>query len=358
MRKEFNRFVEPGMGRPLKLKIYKMHGEHVISGKLYNNNVEFPIIRGIPRFVDTSFYKLVRNNSKVAQTLSSFGTKWNERRYQRLGHIMQDTVMLKELFMASLGCKSQAQLKNILKVAKRTLNAGCGVAWSEYLFNYNSSTERHCIDMSLSVEAAYKRTKNFSNIIVSQASIFELPYPDGYFDIIYSLGVIHHVPEPGKAFIMLVKKLAPKGLIGIYIYNKKPFLREIADTEIRRITNKMDYDKCMEFSKAMTQLGKSLYQIDQPVFIKRDIDLLGIKKGKYRLQRLIYDYFIKCWYNPKQDVRFADLVNQDWYHPYYASHHTKEEILDWFKKEKISNIVCIQPKGWEYSGYFISGRKK
>ncbi len=259
--------------------------------------------------------------------------------------------------MAVLGCQTVSELKNIFKKSARTLNAGCGVAWSEYLFNYNSKTERHCIDISLSVETAYKNTEKFKNIAVSQASIFELPYRDETFDIIYSLGVIHHTPNPKKALQVLVEKLVPGGLIGIYIYTKKPLLREMADRGIRKITTKMKYEECMQFSKKMTKLGRALNKNKQPLIIDEDIELLGIKKGKYNIHRFMYNYFLKCWYSPKQDIEYANLINQDWYHPYYASHHTKEEIINWFKRAGVRKITCIQPKGWSHSGCFVSGRK-
>ncbi|OGX10096.1 MAG: hypothetical protein A2306_05440 [Omnitrophica WOR_2 bacterium RIFOXYB2_FULL_38_16] len=358
MKKDLNIFVDPKTQTPLCLKINKAEGEEILQGKLYNKNKSYPIINGIPRFVPPSFYKNYQLKSNEEQTAKSFGDKWREKRNQHLGDVFQDQVSLKEQFMAMLGCNTATEFKNLLKNAKLTLNAGCGVAWSEYLFNYNKNTMRHCIDLSLAVETAYQRTKANKNMIVSQASIFELPYADQTFDIVYSNGVIHHTPDAEKAFMSLAKKVKTNGLIGIYIYNVKPLLRELADTEIRKTTTKMSYEECMTFSKQMTTLGKAFKQFKTPLNITEDIDILGMKKGKYDLQTFIYDHIIKCWYNPKWDETYADLVNQDWYNPYYASHHTKEEVLSWFKEAKIKNIKLLQPKGWEHSGHFISGRKK
>lgn len=357
MRKELNIFTDPKTGSALNLKIAEEKDGHVVSGWLYNKNKKYPIIRGIPRFVDKSFYSDILLYSNEIQTAKSFDRKWSAKRNQKLGATRKDIIGLKERLLTILGCNSESQLRNLFKGAKRVLNAGCGVAWEDYLFNYNTKTQRHCIDISLSVEIAYKKTKKYKNTVVSQASIFQLPYPNKFFDIIYSFGVIHHTPDPKKALHILIDKLVDGGVIGVYVYNKKPFLREIADTEIRKITTKLNYDECMKFAKKMTMLGMAFNKIKKPLIIKEDIEMLNIKKGEYNLHKFIYDNFLKCWFNPGQDLEYADLVNQDWYHPYFSSHHTKEELIGWFKEAGIKNPTCIQPKGWELSGYFISARK-
>jgi len=259
--------------------------------------------------------------------------------------------------MAMLGCTSVEELKKLFENAMTTLNAGCGVAWSEYLFDINPGTERHGVDISLAVESAHEKTSHMPNVTISQASILELPYANNMFDIVYSCGVVHHTPDPKKAVMELGRKVAQGGILGIYIYNKKPFIRELCDREVRSFTTKMSYVECMDFASKMTMLGKALSKITQPLVVEEDIDLLDIKAGRYDLQDFFYNYILKCWYNPQQDKQYADLVNQDWYHPRYASHHSLEEVREWFINCGFRRIKCIQPPGWEHSGYFVSGIK-
>ena len=47
----------------------------------------------------------------------------------------------------------------------------------------------------------------------------------------------------------------------VYIYNKKPLLREAADELIRRFTTAMNYDECLSFSREMSLLGKALQEL-------------------------------------------------------------------------------------------------
>jgi len=348
----FDRFIDP----KTKQKLSYYPESKTLSSE--DGKVTYPVIDSIPRFVPPEFYHDGSSPSTgEVQTGRSFGNKWRESRNQVLGSEKFDRFSLQEQFLAMLGCTSMERLEHLFKDAKMTLNAGCGVAWSEYLFDLNSQTERHCIDLSLSVEIAHKKTENMPNVTVSQGSIFELPYPDEMFDIVYSCGVVHHTPDPKKAVLEIGKKVSRGGILGVYIYNRKPFVRELCDQEIRKITTKMSYEECIKFSQKMTMLGKALKSVSQPLVMDEDIELLGVKAGRYDLQRFIYEHFIKCWYNPNQDDEYAHLVNQDWYHPSYASHHTKGEVIGWFEEARFIDLKCIQPPGWEHSGLFISGRK-
>ena len=119
----------------------------------------------------------------------------------------------------------------------------------------------------------------------------------------------------------------------------------------------MSFDECMMFSEQVTKLGKELQKYNNRLLIEDDIPLLGIKKGTYDVQKFIYDHFLKCYYNEKLGFNMSVITNVDWYHPKYASHHTREEIEGWFRDNNIEGIKFIQPKGWEYSGFFVSGRK-
>jgi len=190
-----------------------------------------------------------------------------------------------------------------------------------------------------------------------QADVSKLPFREQFFNIIFSGGVLHHTGDAEGAFAALCRHLKPGGIIGIYIYCMKPFLRELADKEIRAITTEMSFEECLEFSEKITQLGKALRKFKDPLLVEDDIPLLGIKKGEYGLQKFIYDHFLKCFFSDELGYDISVLTNVDWYHPKHASHHTREEVAGWFEENRIADPQFIQPEGWEFSGYFVSGRK-
>ncbi|MFH1656474.1 MAG: class I SAM-dependent methyltransferase [Candidatus Nealsonbacteria bacterium] len=353
MKKKWLNFLKDPITKDFfELKIDSLIGEEIISGKLISKEHSYSIIKGVPRFIDKTF----SNDLDKNKTTISFGNKWSSDLLE--GYEKQRKESLKERFLSILGVENKEELKKVFKDNMNCLDIGCGIAWPEYLFNINKKVNRFAVDLSFSVEKAYKKTKNISNIFIGQADLFNLPFKDNFFDIIFADGVLHHTGNTKKAFYTLSKYLKPNGLIGIYIYSQKPFLRELADYKIREITTEMTFKEVQEFSEQMAKFGKSLQKFKDDLKIESDIPLLGIKKGNYNLQKFIYDYFLKCFYNKEWGDNSSIINNLDWYYPKYASHHSKKEIKSWFEENNFSGIKFIQPKGWEFSGYFVSARKK
>ena len=170
----------------------------------------------------------------------------------------------------------------------------------------------------------------------------------------YSDQVLHHTKNTETSFKYLTKFLTKNGHISIYVYNKKAPIREFADDYIRSKTTKMSESECVEFSKDMTVLGKSLSKLKKSVIIPRDIKLLNIKAGKYDVQRFIYWHFLKCFWAEDDDFQRSVGVNFDWYYPKYAYRHTPQEVRKWYSdsKIKITNFKEIE------SGISVTGIKQ
>lgn len=295
--------------------------------------------------------------NKQTQTEQSFSEKWRDKVWLSVIKTENGVKDYEEQLCATLGVSDIIELDSLFKDGMNVLDVGCGYGWAEYLFNLNEKVNRFAMDVSSSVKTASEITRLMGNVLVIKATLWSIPFKKEFFDIIFSIGVIHHTGSAKLVFTELCKYLKPGGLIGIYIYKKKPFIRALVDKELRKMTTEMSYDECLKFSGQLALLGKSLQKIKEKVVITEDISLLNIKKGTYKVQQLIYDYFLKCHYDSKLGVIVSALANLDWYHPKLASFHTKEEITKWFEKNNITGIKFIQPKGWEWSGYFVSGRK-
>jgi hypothetical protein len=82
------------------------------------------------------------------------------------------------------------------------------------------------------------------------------------------------------------------------------------------------------------------------------VEVLGIEAGEYDVQRLLYHFFAKCYWN--NDVSYEEnvLVNYDWYHPQVATRHTLQEVEAWFEEAGLK----IEHRCVDYYGITVRGR--
>ena len=326
------------------VKTNKNSGDEIIEGVLSCiSKHKFFIKNGVP--------KLVVDKERVfVKTEDSFSSKW--KNYNKTYHSSKWIKNQKKWFLERFGWKTSKDFEKFLKTRSRILDAGTGIGNSAKLFSTNLNSTVFAIDASESIEFAYKKDGKTKNIHFLQADIRKLPFRKKFFDFICSDQVLHHTKDTESSFKMLSKLLTKKGLISIYVYRKKGPLREFSDNYIRKSTIKMTEMQCMEFSKSMALLGKSLAQLKKKITIKEDIPLLEIKAGTYDIQRFLYWNFLKCWWSP--DVPFDQSVatNYDWYFPKFAYRHSEKEVKKWFKDVKLKIVHFNEIE----SGFSINGK--
>jgi ubiquinone/menaquinone biosynthesis C-methylase UbiE len=107
---------------------------------------------------------------------------------------------------------------------KKCLDAGCGGGRFVVALAKLGASEVRGIDISAdAAAAASERVQQRGlgdRVQVQQGSVLELPYPGRYFDYVVSSGVIHHTPDPKKAFGELVRVLRPRGKLFLSVYGK------------------------------------------------------------------------------------------------------------------------------------------
>jgi len=101
----------------------------------------------------------------------------------------------------------------------RVLEAGCGVgAQTITLASTSPKALITSIDMSeASVEETRRvvRAAEVGNVVVLQADIFDLPFPEGSFDHVFVCFVLEHLAEPIAALRALKRVLKPGGTITV-----------------------------------------------------------------------------------------------------------------------------------------------
>ena len=340
-----NLLVCPICGRKFLVKAKKTMKEEIIDGHLIcSKNHKFAIRRGIPRFVtdkETDFIK----------TEAAFSSKW--RIYNKLYQDKKWYDTQKKWFLDRFGWKTISKFNKFLKTRHIILDAGTGIGNSAKLFSNNPTAQVFAIDASESIDFAYKKYHETSNIHFLQADLRNLPFRNQTFDFICSDQVLHHTKNTETSFKYLTKFLKRDGIISIYVYKKKGPIREFADDFIREQTTKMSEKECKEFSKNMAILGKNLSHLNKKIKVPHDIPVLKIKSGTYDVQRFFYWNFLKCFWADDGNFQRSVGVNFDWYFPKYAYRHTPKEIRDWCKDTKIRIIHFNEIE----SGISINGKK-
>ncbi len=111
----------------------------------------------------------------------------------------------------------------------RILDAGCGTGVStEYLIHLNPSAEVVAIDISETALAMATERSRRSGVLKSHIPdvtfrhlrLEEADQLEGKFDLINSVGVLHHLPDPIVGIKSLAAKLAPGGLLHVFVYAK------------------------------------------------------------------------------------------------------------------------------------------
>lgn len=156
---------------------------HVMEGTLScaGCGVPWPITRGIPRF----YREGGKNSEQKNLEVFSFGA----RAFNKDGGNSPDESLALE-YLFPLG-KSDFE-------GKAVLDAGCGLGgFSKQVAGWESQLVVG-IDASLAIEVAFEKTRHLPNVLMIQASLYELPLAKS-FDRILCFGVLQHLSQPEKA---------------------------------------------------------------------------------------------------------------------------------------------------------------
>jgi len=104
----------------------------------------------------------------------------------------------------------------------RILDAGCGTGvGTEYLVHLNPQAQVVGVDLSagaLAVAQERCQRSGADRATFHHLSLYDIASVPGEFDLINCVGVLHHLPDPIRGIQALAPKLAPGGLMHIFVY--------------------------------------------------------------------------------------------------------------------------------------------
>jgi len=277
------------------------------------------IIKG--NLIKLSTPDIKRNLSNTAEV---FTDKWS--RFDPESAIKDYEKVQKKWYLDLYGFRDENELGSFLRSRKIIFDAGCGLGYKAAWFaKLSPDSLIIAMDISDSVFQAAEYYHDMGNLFFINGDIAASGLKKASIDYINCDQVIHHTEIPEKTFAHLTSLLAAHGEFACYVYAKKALPRELLDEYFRNNSKNFSGEQLWETAEKLTQLGKSLSELNISVEVP-DIPLLGIKAGKYDIQRFIYWNFIKCYWN--SDISFESNVstNFDWYAPALAKRFDENEF--------------------------------
>ena len=286
-------------------------------------------------------------------THRSFADKWTNNPSLAFEETLKPSSDIHSWIMNRNGFSERLDFEDFIKNKRRMLDAGCGNGRVTALLSESSDPRAQVIGIDFSsYRIAQQNLKDFPNVEILEKDLLDDLSDLGKFDFIYCQEVLHHTENPKLAFSNLCRLLEESGEIAIYVYKKKAPIREFVDDFIRQKIADLSYQDALEESSKITELGKILSEMNVEIDVP-EIQLLDIPKGTYSIQRFIYHFFMKCFWNENLNFEENAAINYDWYHPQLCSRHTLEEIRDWFHEEGLQ----IEHEYVDFYGITMHGKR-
>ena len=196
---------------------------------------EYLVTRGVPRFAD-----LDKIDDDKAETAENFGWQWT--------HFTQEDTKYSDQFLGWL-----QPVRKEFFAGKIVLEGGCGKGRHTKLAAEWGAAAVVGIDLGDGVESAFALTRDLPNAHIFQCDIFKLPLKKA-FDYAFSVGVLHHTPDPKAAFISLASKVKKGGHISAWVYGAEnnEWITKFVDPVRTGVTSQISQPLLYQLSKLPT----------------------------------------------------------------------------------------------------------
>lgn len=291
----------------------------------------FPVITGVPRMLPKDLREVLpeqyptffaahagklpgttasasaRSEHTAGQVhvMEAFGFEWNEfAEYENDNFLEWVAPLQPEFFKGKFG-----------------LDAGCG-AGRHAMRAHGFGADLVAMDLSPAVDAAYSKARKTTGIYVVQGDIFHPPLRPDLFEFIYSIGVIHHTPDPPTAFQSIATRLAPSGTIACFVYaTGRPVALGVL-AAIRKVTTRLP----LPFVKFLSWLA-TVIDVVFPITAYRIARKLGAKPAQ--LEKMFPEH-VRIYADRTFATNYTDWLDRLSYP--YVHYYDRDDMAEWLDR--------------------------
>ncbi|MFY9265515.1 MAG: methyltransferase domain-containing protein [Solirubrobacterales bacterium] len=316
-------------------------GTNVENGRLACAcGADYPLSAGIPRIVsgaDADRSSSQRRGAgppldpRVAATLRSYSNWWD--------HVQKD--VSHQLDNAAI-LRARTGLEPEDVTGKVVLDAGSGNGRIAGVLCDWGAAAVVGLDLGHGVDRARELLGDRPNLHLVQGSIMNPPFPPESFDIVISLGVLHHTPDTRAAFNQVASLVKQGGQCAIYLYKRDEYRSGESEfyagmkqaggalyhEPMRRLVVNLPHRAILAWSRLMTYKRSLLERMAR----RRPLRALT------HLLEFVLPYDI---HKPLESRAFNVVRNYDHYSTRYLTRHTRQEVIEWFQDQGFDDIHVL-----------------
>jgi SAM-dependent methyltransferase len=305
----------PATGQRLCVENAVTSGGRIREALLVSEDREhrYPVREFIPRFVPASNYA------------DSFGMQWQRFRRTQLDSFSGQPISAQRFWKATAW--RPADLRGAW-----VLDAGCGAGrFAEVALSAGARVV--ALDYSGAVDACMQNLGGTPSLHVVQGDIYALPFAARTFQFVYSLGVLQHTPDVGRAFAALPPMLAGGGRLCVDFYEKSWKSALLPKYWLRPVTRRLPRAKlfalCERLVPRLLPLSRALGRVPLVGSTLRRAVPVANHQGVLPLSRA-------------QLEEWALLDTFDWLAPAYDHPQTAATVRRWLEDSGLMAIEVLK----------------
>lgn len=278
----------------------------------------YPVTDGVARLLVSDISEMKR------RTAESFGFEW------RTFHALRPE--WERNFLDYMRPHRPSDL-----AGKVVLDAGSGSGrHSYYAAKYGAQVV--ALDIGDAIDVTRENTRDVGSVLAVQGDIEAPPLREASFDLVYSLGVIHHLTDPGAAMRALVNLVRPGGEVRVYVYSDlrenrlKRFLLP-AVTALRQLTVRLPHRALYGLSFPITAVAWLLFVVPARM-------LRRSRRTRAFAEALPLAAYV--------DYPFGVAVNDqfDRFSAPLERRYAREEVMEMLRRAGLEDVRSYSHYGW------------